>query len=795
MPSLTARFSSLLNDVRRPGHFYVAGTTTFLPPSLTVTGVGPVALPLLPAQVKRLIALAEAAPFGRGQRTIVDKAVRRGWQIGASRIQLSGRHWPEVLKTILARVAQGFDISGPIEAELYKLLIYDRGSFFVSHRDTEKAPGMIATLVIVLPSPFAGGELVVRHKNREARLDLQCDDPAETTFAAFYADCVHEVLPVTDGCRLALTYNLIRRRAGRRIVVPDYADQEAHLTAALQPWRKSALRSARSAPTKLVYPLEHAYTQAELGFANLKGRDAAVAGVVAAAARRAECDLHTALLTIEESGAAECTAYFGYGSRRGRWHNDDDDEEDENEFEAGEVYDRSVYLSDWHAIHGSSVIPGSIPVDQDEISPPAACDDLTPDEEHFHEATGNEGASFERTYRRAALVLWPRENLFAVLSQAGLLVTLPYLRTLLRRWEKEGRDTHSALRAQAKSLAGHMLAQWPRERWNRHDEKTQSNEAGMLTLLTRLKEESLIERFLTEVIAAGNYEKADNAALIAALKRLPRTQRVLMIERITEGTADRRFSACADLLARGATARTTPSPLDLATAASRLVEKLPGEAESGAQFSASTRKDDISPDFIADTLIGLCAIDAMLAERAVRHFLAFPKRYDLDAILTPALRKAQKERAVKQSVALECLRVVCLDHLRARIAEPLEPPPDWRRTSVVPCPCAHCAELARYLDDPGRREWTYKAAEAKRSHVEDTIKRAHADIDVKTERRGSPYSLICAKNQASYEQRVRQRKSDIQNARAIVGGGDIAVAIGEQQASPSSKTAELTRSR
>ena len=44
------------------------------------------------------------------------------------------------------------------------------------------------------------------------------------------------------------------------------------------------------------------------------------------------------------------------------------------------------------------------------MSPPDALEDMEPDEEHFHEATGNEGASFERTYHRAALVLWPRSR-------------------------------------------------------------------------------------------------------------------------------------------------------------------------------------------------------------------------------------------------------------------------------------------------------------------------------------------------------------------------------------------------
>ena len=56
---------------------------------------------------------------------------------------------------------------------------------------------MFATLVIVLPSDCTGGELVVRHKDRSVSLDLRANDPAEAAFAAFYADCLHEVLPVT----------------------------------------------------------------------------------------------------------------------------------------------------------------------------------------------------------------------------------------------------------------------------------------------------------------------------------------------------------------------------------------------------------------------------------------------------------------------------------------------------------------------------------------------------------------------------------------------------------------------
>ena len=78
-------------------------------------------------------------------------------------MSIGGKHWGKTLAGIVARVAEGLGVSEPVTAELYKLLIYEKGSFFVSHRDTEKAPGMFATLVLALPSASTGGELVVRH--------------------------------------------------------------------------------------------------------------------------------------------------------------------------------------------------------------------------------------------------------------------------------------------------------------------------------------------------------------------------------------------------------------------------------------------------------------------------------------------------------------------------------------------------------------------------------------------------------------------------------------------------------
>ena len=502
------------------------------------------ALPLLPIQARELIRVADPAPYGRGEQTVVDPAVRRCYQIGPDRVRIRGRHWARTLEMILARVAEGLGVGAPITAEFYKLLLYEEGSFFIGHRDTEKMPGMFATLVVALPSSSAGGELVVRHKGREVRLDLCCNDPAEAAFAAFYADCVHEVLPVTKGYRLSLVYNLVRGGRGRPPEPPDYAGEQDRVAALLQAWCHAKRRPGDASPEKLVYPLEHAYTPAELGFTALKGADAAVAGVLTMAAQQARCDLHLALLTVAESGAAEYSE--SYGSRRGRWGAEED------EFEAGEVLNRYMTLSNWHRSAGNASPLGDIPVEEEEVSPPDACEDLVPDEEHFHEATGNEGASFERTYRRAALVLWPSERVFAVLSQAGLTVTLPYLDDLARRWAESAGDRQSPLWREAHDLAGHMIAQWPMQNW--YPRKASSDAARMLTLLTQLDDTALIERFLTEVTAAGHYDKGDNPAILAALDRLPPLRAKALIERIVAGTAATALGADADLLARAAAA-------------------------------------------------------------------------------------------------------------------------------------------------------------------------------------------------------------------------------------------------
>ena len=335
MSSIADALLDCLRSVERPGEFCVGGQREIFMPAIDVEGVDRLAFPLPAVQAERLIAVGEAAPHGRGEETVLDLDVRRTWQIDSGTVRIGGRRWETTLAELVSDAARGLGVEEPVAADFYKLLVYDAGGFFLDHRDTEKTPGMFATLVIVLPSAHRGGELVVRHLGREVTLDLHPEDPSEIGFAAFYADCVHEVRPVTTGYRVILVYNLRFLGKRRSLRAPDYRAVEAQVADLLRGWT-----SAEDEPDKLIVPLEHAYTAAELSFDALKGVDAGVASVLVKAAAEADCDLHLALVSIEESGSAEHTGYH----RRGRWGRDDEGDE---EFEVAEVYDRSLILSAW----------------------------------------------------------------------------------------------------------------------------------------------------------------------------------------------------------------------------------------------------------------------------------------------------------------------------------------------------------------------------------------------------------------------------------------------------------------
>jgi len=113
----------------------------------------------------------------------------------------------------------------PIYAELDNLNFYDAGSFFKSHKDKPRSKDMFGSLVILFPAPHEGGAFVLRHGGNETTFDsgavLRDAKEPSIAYVAFLCDVEHEVLPVTAGYRISITYNLYLRDVPSQLRAPE----------------------------------------------------------------------------------------------------------------------------------------------------------------------------------------------------------------------------------------------------------------------------------------------------------------------------------------------------------------------------------------------------------------------------------------------------------------------------------------------------------------------------------------------------------------------------------------------
>lgn len=385
---------------------------------LTVKGGGSLVFPLKPAAIQSLIEMAEPARFGWRDKTLLDKKVRHCWEIPARRLEISARPWDTSLQRALDEIALdlGLDNAGrkksPLKAHLHNLLIYGPGQFFAPHQDSEKIPGMVATLTVVLPSPHDGGALIVDSHGQKRRFQ---GAPAakKLNLIAFYADCHHELKRVRKGYRVALTYNLVLNRAKGAVDPVAAAFPAAKLTALLRDY--FATRDRNGKPKKWVYLLDHQYTQKGLRWKLLKNSDRLRAGVLRQAAEQLGLDIHLALAEIQEVWNAYAEDDDYYSSRHRYWESDEEDEDEETAASAGDdhyelqdLIDGNVELKHWIDARDKPVRRPRVFVYDGEMCWTRATDEFSPFKSEYEGFMGNYGNTLDRWYHRAAIVLTPR---------------------------------------------------------------------------------------------------------------------------------------------------------------------------------------------------------------------------------------------------------------------------------------------------------------------------------------------------------------------------------------------------
>ena len=746
------QLEEMLQSVDRPGGFCAHGREFVPMPRLEVEGVGMLSFPVPDSQVRALVETAERAPYGKGADTLVDTSVRDCWQIDAARMRLGGGVWADTLRGILDTVAKRLGCpAGRLDARLYKLLIYEPGGFFSAHRDTEKTDGMIATLSITLPAAAsAGGELIVRHRDREVRIDMNASEPSELAFAAFYADCAHETLPIRGGCRLSLVFNLCLRPDDTDTPrqAPDYSDQVRDIAEHLIAWRDGA-----RGPDKLIWLLEHEYSEAGLSFDALKNADAALAEVLKLAAGRADCELHAAIVHIEEEGSVS----YVDGDYLDDWDRGGDDTYD---VEMDEVLDGRYWLDSWTSGDDTRPAFGELSVNPGELLPVGALDDAEPDEQWVNESSGNAGVTLERAYRHAAFVIWPHRATLDILAGENIDGAVDWAR---RQVERGAVD--------AGNLIARLISVWPTERPGRNG----GGRADMLRLLGRIGDATLATRFLREVLLL-RYDGSENESLPAVLRLAgPGDTAGFLVDLVESRFLFHADAMLALLLRLGESGESANFDWRdaLGESVRAALATLPSALSPRTQTRESTWPPAPSPKRIGDaelrdlfTLAWRCGL-AEEAETAASVVAAHPEAIAPQRAIPSALEAMSREEGLASGAAYLLLWRHAADSLLRRSAKPPQAPRDWVIEARIPCDCELCAALDAFCKHPVDRVCRFPVRSELRAHLHQQIESCRLDMSHVTERRGRPYTLVCTKDRRSYERRLAEYAGDIETMRSL----------------------------
>ena len=776
------RLAGLLADLEAAGSFCARRTA---PPDdllVEVRGVGSLRFPVPKEQARQLIRAARPARYGLGEATLVDPKVRDTWEVPKSRVRIDQRRWNRTLLPVLDRLRADLGLGSGcrLKAELHSMLVYGPGQFFVPHQDTERSDAMVGSLVVTLPGPFTGGGLVVSH-GAERRTYRSSKD--RLTLVAFYADCRHEIKPVRSGYRIVLTYDLsvLGDTAGSVPEVPRGtvdalgACLQEHFSTPVPPpsWRRD--RAPSPPPDRLVYLLDHEYTERGLSGTKLKGADAVRAGALHTAAAMADCEVVLALADISETWSAYELAGRGgayWRSRYRQWDEDDDDDDEEDadddpggDYELEELIESSVSLDHWSDWSGGRAERIVSSVGDHEVCATTPTNQFEPYASEYEPYMGNYGNTLDRQYRRAALVLWPRQRTFAVRAEASPLWALGEVAARLRAGTID----------EARQMATTLQPFWP--------SAARGDQRGLFTRSVRVAAglddpelaEALLAPFHLEVVS-----KRDAAGLAALVERYGGPWLAAVVSRWSGGDRYRaggeRVSwvaalppLCAALHARGGAGTAAASAL-VGTAHGWLV----GAVESRRRIERSSLRDDALKE-LARPVLGVLESAVVVGARDRRDELLRVVRGDGGEVLLPCLIEVVRvgsklDAPVRAAAGLDEIAEHCARLLEARLSRPARAEGDWSIDLPRGCGCELCATLGSFLADPTERTREWPLAQERRRHVHGRIDAGELPVRHQTRRSGRPYTLVLTKTTDVFQREVRQRRRDEEDLRSLRAG-------------------------
>ena len=390
--------------------------------------------------------------------------------------------------------------------------------------------------------------------------------------------------------------------------------------------------------------------------------------------------------------------------------------------------------------------------------PRGALDDAVPDDRWLHEATGNAGASLERAWRRAALVVWPRSRTLAILAGAGIGGAVAWL---AERIERDGDGADIA------RLASEVVGIWPAYRPDRDE----ASRARMLGLLPAVGDGECLSRFLLDVVVP-DYTGVENGELPAAIEAVGPETGTRFLTALVDARFWRKPEELLALLRRledegGASVGPSAGMVRDAVrsvlhAVSEAAPRRPADPETDTEDGEARYGSRLPQQALRDLFVlGLRRDLTDEADAAAGAIASVPRLSDPFRALPAALEEMSDEPGLATTQAFATLWRHAARSLLERSAAPPKAPGHWRMACDVDCGCEVCAGLRAFCADPAARVARFPLRKELRAHLHRTIDSHGLDIDHETERRGRPFTLVCTKNRRSHERRVAEYSDDI----------------------------------
>jgi len=723
MDDLKKEVLNILLQVKGSGKYLSTLINDFVFPDIEINTIGELSFPINEIQAKALIAIAQKAPFGIGHETIIDTQVRSAWEIDTKELSFNSKQWEKFLSKVITKTKADLGIeNSDVSAHIYKMLIYETGDFFLSHRDSEKEKGMFGTMVITLPSKYTGGDLIVKFEGDTEAINFsEASADNKLCVTAFYADCEHEIKPLTSGYRVCLVYNLVQEHSAKEIQPPSIKTQINQLAKSL----KRQIETDSSKP--IIVLLGHQYTPENFSLEGLKLNDRYKADILLQAAKEINSYANMCLVTSYKIGTPAYSSRCDY----------DDYLDEDDETEIDELIDESLSIEYW----AKNNIPpfNEIRFEENDLLTSFALDEDEPIVKENSGYMDNYGPDIEHWYHYGAVMIWSQE------TNAQLILTQNTTSKL--EWiDYFSKNLHKTSRAEI-SAAEEIL----KTSFNRNDFDKEANYDAIVNWIINRKDEDFFSKISTETckhyftkISISNWLKLLNFLPEKTANKIVNDIMLDVNQKVLEHLLEMLNAMLKTIiLSKLVIAQISKIPVYLEVILVKVNDNIILLNKPALQnLFAINSQSNQSENWIN-------SIAELLLKCTTRNYL--------NNVLLPTLLEATNQT----ELILKTLHNCKVYYQEITNAKPL-PPEDWSRQ--MPTFTHHKRQweiLKLFLESPSQETFEYRKIKQDRLEMESAIKSVTIDLKMETIKKGSPHLLLITKTQDQYKRKLRDWGHDL----------------------------------